>query len=97
MNIQIDDTQKFTLTVAEQNASGTVVPFGGVPVWTSGNEAVASVLASPDGTSAVVTSVSVGTTAIQVAVDGLMNGCLVDVVASPGVQLVLTASAPEPK
>lgn len=97
MNTQIDDTQKFTLTVVEQNASGAPVPFVGVPVWTSADSLVASVSASPDGASAVVTSVGVGATTVTVDVDGLSAQWLVGVVASPGVQLVLTASAPEPK
>jgi hypothetical protein len=97
MNTQLDDTQKFTLTVVEQNAAGGTVPFGGVPAWTSADDAVATVVAASDGASAVVSSVAVGATTVAVTVDGLRAEWLVGVVAAPGVQLVLTASAPEPK
>lgn len=97
MTTQLTDVQKFTLTVVEQNAAGAVVPFGGVLVWESANSSVATVLASPDGTSAVVSSVAPGLTVVSVAVDGLRAEWFVSVFASPGVTLVLTASDPEPK
>lgn len=97
MNTQINDAQKFTFTVAEQNAAGAVVPFGGIPAWSSSDLSVAAILASPDGVSAMVSAVAVGVTTISVTVDGLSATSDVSVVASPGVQLVLTASAPEPK
>lgn len=97
MNTQLDDSQKFTLTVVELNARGGVVAFGSVPVWTSADEAVASVVAAPDGASAVVSSVGLGATTVAVTVDALRAEWLVGVMASPGVQLVLTASEPEPQ
>lgn len=97
MSSQITDLEKFTLSVTELNAAGASVPIVGVPVWDSSDDATASVLASPDGLSAVVSSVAVGLATITVSVDGLSTIWFVTVVASPGVQLVLTASAPEPK
>lgn len=97
MSTQINDTQKFTLTVVEQNAAGAVVPFGGVPVWTVAGDSVATILVAPDGASAEVISVAPGTTVVSVEVDSLRASWSVDVVASPGVQLVLTASEPVQK
>lgn len=97
MTTQITDLEKFTLTVTEINAAGASVPIGGVPVWTSSNDAVVSVLAASDGLTAVVSSAGVGLSTVTVSVDGLSTFWFVTVVPSPGVELVLTASVPEPK
>lgn len=97
MTTTLNTLQKYTLTATEQDASGAVVPFGSVPVWTSTNEAVATVLAAADGITAVVSAVGTGICEITVSADGLSAFDFVTVQAAPGVQIVLTASAPEPK
>lgn len=97
MTTTLNTLQKYTLTAQEQDASGASVPFGSVPVWTSTNEAVATVLAAADGLSAVVSSVGLGIAEIHVSADGLDAFDFVTVTAAPGVTIVLTASAPEPK
>lgn len=97
MATTLNTLQKFTLTATEQDASGAPVPFGSVPVWTSSNEAVATVLAAADGITAVVSSVAIGAATITVTADGLSASDDVTVIAAPGVTIVLTASAPEPK
>lgn len=97
MSTQLTDLEKFTLTVVEENAADRVVPFVGVPVWEAGDGSVASVLASPDGSSAVVSAVAPGLVNVSVVVDNLRAEYNVSVSPSPGVKLVLTASAPEPK
>lgn len=97
MQTQITDVERFTLTVAELNAAGAPVPFGGVPSWISSDDGVVTVTPSGDGVTAVVSSVAAGVATVTVAVDGLTTTDEVTVVVSPGVQLVLTASAPEPK
>lgn len=97
MASQITDLEKFTLSVTELNAAGAQVAIGGVPAWASSNEGVAGLSVAPDGLSAVVASGVVGVATVTVSVDGLSTSWDVTVVASPGVQLVLTASAPEPK
>lgn len=97
MSTQLTDAQKFTLTVVEQNTQGGVVPFVGVPVWEAGDGSVVTLLVSPDSTSAVVSSVAVGLVNVSVVVDNLRAEYSVEVIASPGVQLVFTATAPEPK
>lgn len=97
MASQITDLEKFTLTVTELNAAGKQVIIGGVPAWTSSDEGTASLSMASDGLSAVVASVAAGVATVTVAVDGLTTTWDVTVTVSPGVQLVLTASTPEPK
>lgn len=97
MTTQMTDLEKFTLSVTELNALEVQVPITGVPVWVSSNDAVAGLSVASDGLSAVVSSGVVGTATVSVSVDGLSVSEDVTVVASPGVKLVLTASAPEPK
>lgn len=99
MTTTLNVLQKYTLTATEFDAATppNVVPFGSVPVWTSTNEAVATVLAAPDGITAVVSSVGLGIAEIHVSADGLDAFDFVTVTAAPGVVIVLTASAPEPK
>ena len=97
MTTVINDLEKVTLAVSELNAAGNAVPISGVPVWTTSNEGVATVLAAPDGLSAVVTSVAAGSAVVGVTVDGLAATEDMVVQTSPGVKLAITASAPEPK
>lgn len=92
----ITNLDQITLTATEVDALGAAVAFGGVPVWTNSNDAVATVLAAADGITAVVASVAVGTTTVTVSVDGLSATWDVTVTASAGVALVITASAPSP-
>jgi len=97
MTTVITDLQKFTLTVTELNAAGAQVAIGGVPAWISSDDGVAALSVASDGLSAVVSSVRPGSASITVSVDGLTATEYVSVTASPGVQLVLTASTPEAK
>lgn len=96
MSSTITNLEQITLTVAEEDGRNAVVAFGGVPAWTNSADAVATVLAAPDGITAVVTAVAVGVTTVTVSVDGLSTTWDVTVTASAGVQLVITASAATP-
>jgi len=97
MSSQITDLEKITLTVTEENAAGASVHIAGVPVWTSSNDAAVTVVAAADGLTSVASSVAAGVATVTVSVDGLSATFDVTVTQSPGTQLVITASAPEPK
>lgn len=96
MSSTITNIEQITLTVTEVDGLGAAVAFGSVPGWTNSADAVATVLAAPDGITALVTAVSIGTTTVAVSVDGLSTTWDVTVTASAGVQLIITASAPTP-
>ena len=66
----INTDQNFpSVTLAITNAAGNPATVDGAPVWASSNETVLTVLAAPDGMSAVVDTVAPGTARISVTAD----------------------------
>ncbi len=60
-----EDDEPRRATVVFKDRKGNVRPMPTPPVWTSGNENVATVVADPDGMSAVVTPRGVGVVTIS--------------------------------
>ncbi len=65
----LTDIQKVSASIQPLNAKGNPATVDGVPVWASSNEAAATVEASADGMSAVITATGLGTTQISVTAD----------------------------
>ena len=65
----ITTTQEFDIANPFLDRKGKPAPVDGMPVWASSNEAVASVVPSPDGLTATVVAQGVGDYTISVAGD----------------------------
>ena len=97
MQTTISEKTKFLLTIALASVAGNPVKPNGMPVWTSSDESIATVVPAADGLSAEVFSTGViGTASITASVDGLTATDEVTVSAGPAVTLTLIAGAPEP-
>ncbi len=63
-------TQNFpNVTLAITNSAGNPAAVDGVPVWASSDETILTVLAAPDGMSAIVDTVAPGIARISVSAD----------------------------
>jgi hypothetical protein len=62
-------TQQFTASISPKDRKGKPAPVDGIPVWATSNDAVAGVVPSPDGMSALVVAQGVGDYTISVAAD----------------------------
>ena len=97
MTIQLNDSQKVTLTVAETSAAGNAVPFTNTPTYVSSDESVATVSTTGPNTADVVATGKVGVATITVSVDNLTATADVEVVAGPVATLTITNSDPVSK
>lgn len=106
MSLLLTDVQKVTLTVAPLDAAGNPGKIDGKPTWTSSDESIATVAASDDGLSAVVTAVGpLGTVQIVAKADADLgegvkeiSGTLdIEVQGSEAVSLGINAGTPEAK
>lgn len=95
-------TQKAQLALEPKDARGNPAPLDGVPVWTVANPAVATLTVSPDGLTAEVVAVGLGSTQVNVTADARIGpdvreiSGVLDVQISPAeaVTLGITASSP---
>lgn len=94
MDTLLEDSQRFTLTILETDSHGNSIRFVQIPQWVSSAPSVATVLPAPDGLSATVLAVGLGTTNITVTADGL-TGVWNVVVAGPAIMFI--AMPPMPK
>jgi len=97
MSLQLKDTEKASYKLEAVDAKGAPTTLGDVPEWSTSDPAVATVAASADGMSAVVSAVKPGK--CQVAVHdpgtGLSGSDELTVVAGVAANLVLTPGTPE--
>lgn len=78
-SITVPGTKTAQLLV--KNAAGTIVPPLDTPSWVIDNPTFATVAASADGLSAVVTAVAAGTANLSVTSSGLTASAIVTVIA----------------
>lgn len=87
--MQLPDDKTVSATVAYVDAKGNAAQVQGAPVWASDNEAVATVAASDDGMSAVVTPVGpLGSAQISVTADADLGDGVENVVALGTVEVI---------
>jgi hypothetical protein len=94
MDTQLDPSQKVILQVMETDVGGKLIPFVGRPQWVSSAPSVATVLPAPDGLSATVLAVGLGSTNITVTADGL-TGVWNVVVAGPTIMFIAMPAMPK--
>jgi uncharacterized protein YjdB len=100
----LTDTQQVTCSLDPRNSKGNPATLDGVPVWSTSDEAIATVEAAADGLTALVKAVTVGTAQISVVADADLDvgeqreitGLLdIEVKAGEAVTLGITAGTPE--
>lgn len=87
-NMILPDDKTVGATVAFVDAKGKPAKVDGAPVWTSDNDAVASVVASDDGLSATVTPGDIGTAQISVTADADLGAGFTSLVGIGTVEVV---------
>lgn len=100
--LQLSDSQKCDLSISPVDKKGKHAPLDGIPDWTSSDDTVATVVASTDGLSAVVTAVDLGSCQINVSADAdlgagvvALSGALdVTVVGGQAVSLSIGTGTP---
>ena len=106
MALLLTDVQKVSASVNPVDAAGNPGKIDGKPSWSSSDESIATVVASDDGLSAVITAAGpLGTVQIVVKADADLgegvkeiSGTLdIEVQGSEAVSLSVAAGAPEPK
>lgn len=103
--LALQNDQQVTASIQPVDAKGNPAKVDGAPEWSSSSEDVAVVKAAPDGLSATVAGVDIGTCQINVKADAdlgegttALTGTLdVEVVAGSAVALSITTGTPEPK
>jgi hypothetical protein len=104
--VTLTDLQKVPLTISPVDAVGNPALVEGIPVWTSSNEAVLTVIPAEDGLSAVATTVGpLGVAQVTVTADAdLGEGVTMiagtedfTVLASQAVSMGITTGVPEVK
>jgi hypothetical protein len=93
MAFDLKDTPQFTvLTATILDAAGKPASLSSVPVWTSSDESIVTVVAAADGKSATVTSAALGFATVNFSVDGITATFEVSVVGGPAASVTITAS-----
>jgi hypothetical protein len=103
--LALQNDQQVTASIQPVDAKGNPAKVDGIPEWTSSSADVAVVQAAPDGLSATVAGVDIGTCQVNVSADAdlgegvkPLTGTLdVEVVAGSAVALSITTGTPEPK
>ncbi len=86
--MQLPNDKNVTASVSFADADGNPAKVDGAPVWASDNEAVATVAASSDGMSAVVTSVGLGTAQISVVADADLGSGVVELKGLGSIEVI---------
>jgi hypothetical protein len=103
--LALQNDQQVTASIQPVDAKGNPAKVDGAPEWSSSSEGVAVVKAAPDGLSATVAGIDIGTCQINVKADAdlgegvtALTGTLdVEVLAGSAVALSITTGTPEPK
>ena len=110
MQLKVNDQLPISIQAADEFGNPTTANFDAPPVWTSSDDTVASVQASADGLSALVTSPSGKLASATVQVSGTVGGSPVqgslqldmvagdtaEIVLAPGTPVAVAPAAPAP-
>lgn len=94
MNTNINDAQKFSLTIQLTSAAGSITAPQSAPTWSSSDPSIVTVTPAADGLSAEVQAVRAGQTTITATVDGLSASDDITITAGPAATLTLVAGDP---
>ncbi len=81
-------TQQQTVRAKFVDANGRPVEVDGIPVWTSSNETIATIVPAADGKSAVIRSGAPGTATINVTADANLGSDTTEISGTFDVEIV---------
>jgi len=100
MQLKVNDSLPISIQAADEFGNPTAAAFDAPPAWSSSDDSVASVVASPDGLSAQVTSPSGKLASATIQASGLVGGAPVvgslqiDMIAGDVAAIVMAPGAP---